>query len=200
MKAPVEADIARYLQQAYKPGTIVHQDLPAIVQGTLKCAAVLVPLIEMDDGWHLLLTRRTERLEIHKGQVSFPGGRCDVGDGQAEETALREADEEIGLCRQDVRLLGRMNDLVTSSGYLVTPVVGVIPWPYPFRLSEIEVERVFTIPLAWLARKEKRREEPFTPAGVPRPIPVIVYDAYDGEVLWGVSARIVTVLLNVLKL
>ncbi|MDD5168046.1 MAG: CoA pyrophosphatase, partial [Syntrophales bacterium] len=119
-------------------------------------AAVLIPLIRMPiesggPGWHILYTRRTDLVEHHKGQVSFPGGRRDPGDSSPEATALREACEEIGLNPADVHILGRMDDFLTVSNYRVTPVVGTMPWPYPLTLSPNEVSRVFTVPVDWLA-------------------------------------------------
>jgi 8-oxo-dGTP pyrophosphatase MutT (NUDIX family) len=87
----------------------------------------------------------------HQGQVAFPGGRADPSDTTPEMTALREAHEEIGIDPTKVRILGRMQSLHTISNYVVTPIVGVIPWPVSFRLEETEVRRVFSIPLNWLA-------------------------------------------------
>jgi 8-oxo-dGTP pyrophosphatase MutT (NUDIX family) len=154
----------------------------------------------VDESWHLVLTRRTDRVEHHKGQVSFPGGGCETHDGSPEETALREAFEEIGLKSEDVRLLGRMDEMATNTQYRVTPVVGVMPWPYTLHLAEEEVERVFTIPLTWLAEARNWKEIPFTPGGETRSFPVVIYQQYDGEILWGVSGRIVVNLLNILGL
>src|SRR5215203_418544 len=117
----------------------------------LKCAAVLIPLVWDDDQWHLLFTRRTDTVESHKGQVSFPGGACDEGETTPEQTALREAEEEIGIQRTDVKVLGRLSNLITITYFRVTPVVGVVRWPAVFRVGAHEVARIFTMPLAWLA-------------------------------------------------
>ncbi len=194
-----EDEISSCLQRFYRPGVIASTDGYAEMYENvpLTCAAVLMPLVWREDGWHLVFTRRAETMEHHKGQVSFPGGACDPGDSGPEATALREAEEEIGLKPEDVRLLGRLNDIVTSTRYRVTPVVGVLPWPYPLRPAPNEVARVFTIPLRWLAQRENYSEQPFTPAGRPRPFPVVVYREYNGEVLWGASARIVLNFLQV---
>jgi 8-oxo-dGTP pyrophosphatase MutT (NUDIX family) len=139
-------------------------------------------------------------VEHHKGQVSFPGGGCEVGEATPEMTALREAWEEIGLNPHDVRLLGRMNDIITITGYRVSPIIGVIPWPYQVRLEPAEVVRLFTIPLLWLADRFNWDEQPVTPDGTLIPFPVVRYRPYDGEILWGVSARITLNLLIVLGL
>ena len=177
------------------------QELSALsaAHAGLRPAAVLVPLLWDDGHWRLLLTRRTETVQSHKGQVSFPGGAAEPGDDSPEATALRETYEEIGLRAQDARILGRMAVRPTISSYLVTPVVARIPWPYPFRLSPHEVSRVFTVPLAWLAEAAHREERPHpTPGGIFDQ--VIYYHPFDGETLWGATARITLDLLRVLGL
>ena len=168
---------------------------PADPRG-LRCAAVLVPLMWQEDQWHLLFTRRTDRVESHKGQVSFPGGACDEGESTAEQTALREAREEIGIPASDVRVLGRLTNLITISSYRVTPVVGVIRWPNVFRVESAEVARVFTIPLAWLAERSNRWEF-VVPVGNRS---LIAFHPYDGELLWGATARMTVQFLRVLDL
>lgn len=190
------------LKKAYQPGVIASTDGYAeLYKNTqLKCAAVLVPLVWWKDEWELLFTRRTELVEHHKGQVSFPGGGCDLGDTAAEETAVREAEEEIGLRPDDVRVLGRLNDIVTITSYQVTPVVGVMPWPYKVLLEPVEVERVFTIPLLWLADRMNWDEQFITPDGKKRSFPVLKYQPYESEILWGASARITQNFLSVLGL
>lgn len=162
----------------------------------LKCAAVLVPLIWNDDEWHILFTRRTNRVESHKGQVSFPGGACDEGDSTPEGTALREADEEVGIHPRDVRVLGKLANLITVTSFRITPVVGVIRWPTVFRIGQDEVERVFTIPLNWLADRRNRWE--FTMPGRNRSL--FAYHPYDGELLWGATARMTVNFLKTLDL
>lgn len=197
-----EDEISTRLQRAYHPGTIASTDgyIEMYTGVPLTCAAVLIPLARRGNEWHLVFTRRADTVEHHKGQVSFPGGACDAHETTPEATALREAEEEIGLKPTDVRLLGRLNDVLTITRYRVTPVVGVVPWPYPFRPAPGEVARVFTIPLLWLAESSNRNEQPFTPSGSPRPFPVVIYHEYDGEVLWGASARMVLNFLSVLEI
>jgi 8-oxo-dGTP pyrophosphatase MutT (NUDIX family) len=197
-----EAGIARRLKHAHQPGVIASTDGAAWVPETtgFRCAAVLLPLAWIADEWHLVFTRRTDAVEHHKGQVSFPGGGCDVDEPTPEDTALREAHEEIGLRPQDVHLLGRLDDMVTITGFRVTPVVGVLPWPYKFVISPREVSRVFTAPLAWLAGRENWVERLVTPKGVPRPLPVVIYRPYEGEVIWGATARMVLNFLQVMGL
>jgi len=163
----------------------------------LKCAAVLMPLISFHEEWHLLYTRRTDRVESHKGQVSFPGGSCDDGETTPEQTALREAEEEVGIRPQDVRVLGRLGNMITVSSFRVTPIVGIVTrWPYVFRVGEDEVARVFTIPLNWLADSHNRWE--FSRQGTTKTL--IAYQPYDGELLWGATARMTVEFVTTLGL
>jgi 8-oxo-dGTP pyrophosphatase MutT (NUDIX family) len=162
----------------------------------LKCAAVLIPLLWHEEEWHVLYTRRTDRVESHKGQVSFPGGACDEGETTPEETALREAYEEIGLDPGDVKVLGRLANMITITYFRVTPVVGVIKWPAVFRVGEHEVARIFTIPLGWLANPLNRWQ--FERPGTD--LTLIAYHPYDGELLWGATARMTVDFLKILGL
>ncbi|RPJ44723.1 MAG: CoA pyrophosphatase, partial [Chloroflexi bacterium] len=111
------------------------------LEAALRPAAVLVPLVWFNNQWHLLFTRRTETVNSHKGQVSFPGGAADPEDHSPETTALREAYEEIGLRSEDVRVLGRLAAYATVSSFLITPVVGQVRWPNQFHISPQEVSR-----------------------------------------------------------
>lgn len=173
-----------------------YAEIPIHPDVHLKCAAVLVPLVFFQNEWHVLYTRRTDRVESHKGQVSFPGGACDEGETTPEETALREADEEIGIHPQDVNVIGKLSRMVTISKFRVTPVVGVISFPYAFKTSGAEVARVFTMPLMWLANRNNYWE--FSMPGTDRS--VIVYHPYDGELLWGATARMTVNFLKILGL
>lgn len=162
-------------------------------------ASVLIPMVVIDSEWHLLYTRRSDELTDHRGQVAFPGGAADPGDRDAVATALRETYEEIGVQPGDVRILGELDDYVTISEFLITPVVGTFNWPYPLTIQTAEVSRAFTIPLAWLARTENWNEQMYrTQTGEVHP--VIFYEPYDGELLWGISARITVDFLHALGL
>ena len=153
---------------------------------------MLVPLTYVQDEWHILFTRRTDRVQSHKGQVSFPGGASDEGETTPEQTALREADEEIGMHPADVQVLGRLSQLITISSFRVTPIVGVIPFPYAFKVANIEVARVFTIPLLWLSDRNNYWE--FFLRDSERSL--ITYHPYDGELLWGATARMTVTFLK----
>jgi 8-oxo-dGTP pyrophosphatase MutT (NUDIX family) len=172
--------------------------LPQFLTEQPRPAAVLIPFLLKNSAWHLLFTRRHSDLPEHSGQVAFPGGRADPDDPSPEHTALREAHEEIGLEPQDVRLLGRLQDYLTITNYRVTPVVGVIPWPYELHPAEAEVSRVFTIPLDWLAQPENHAEHPRQLPAPYAPAKVVYFEPYDGEVLWGASARMTLNLVQAL--
>lgn len=154
----------------------------------LKRAAVLVPLYERDGELYLLLTKRTETLSRHRGEISFPGGGVKERDADLLATALREASEEVGIRPEDVEIVGALDDVVTvSSGFVVTPFVGFIPYPYRFRVSEVEIAELIHLPLAvlqepWRFRMEIRRREG-------REVPVYFY-TYGPYLIWGLTARI----------
>lgn len=162
-------------------------------------AAILIPLFCMDCVWHVLFTRRTDTVQDHKGQVSFPGGVMEPQDMDLVTTALREADEEIGLKPENVLVVGKLGEMQTVSGYLITPIVSVIPWPYPFITSPEEVSRIFSIPLEWLAESSHHEERTVT-LGDKIIEGVVFFQNYDGELLWGLTARITLELLHAVKL
>lgn len=166
-------------------------------QTQARRAAVLVPLLFAGDEWHLLFIRRSADVQEHKGQVAFPGGSIEPQDVDAEAAALRETWEEIGLATNRIRALGRLPARTTITQYFITPVVGVIPWPFAVRMQASEVSRVFTIPLRWLARPENHtRREVVRPSGVREP--VYYFEKYDGELLWGITAAITLQFLEII--
>jgi len=194
-----ESNISERLDAALSGNGVTameYSEIDITNETPLKCAAVLIPLLQEQGDWHILYTRRTQRVESHKGQVSFPGGACDQGETAPEDTALREVEEEIGIGREAIRILGRLASMVTITSYRVTPVVGVLDWPAVFRLSEHEVERIFTVPLAWLSDPRNRWELPFP--GSQRG--VVVYHPYDGELVWGATARMTVDFVNTIAL
>jgi 8-oxo-dGTP pyrophosphatase MutT (NUDIX family) len=196
-----QAQIAARLQRSYRkndlPATDGYIGRPAEGEKkSPKCAAVLIPATFFQGEWHLLYTRRTDTLNDHSGQVSFPGGQCDPEDETPEKTALREAEEEIGLKPQDVEVLGRVNEVVTVTHYEITPIVGTFPFPYSFLVSTVEVGRVFTMPLNWLANPRNYWQFQHPKAHHP----TIAYHPYDGELLWGATARITLNFLKAIKL
>ena len=171
-----------------------------LLHGPSKRAAVLVPLTELAGEIHVVFIRRAvSDKDRHSGQVAFPGGRLEPEDDSLEAAALREAEEEVGLKSQHAKLIGRLHDYHTISHYQVTPVVGTFLSPYDFVLDEIEVARVFSIPLKWLANPANfhtRCRRP--PQG--NMVEVVYFKLYDGELLWGATARMVLNLVEVLRL
>jgi 8-oxo-dGTP pyrophosphatase MutT (NUDIX family) len=128
-------------------------------QGPLKPAAVLLLVVNHPGNPTVVFTQRTAHLADHAGQISFPGGRCDAEDCDAERTALREAEEEIGVAPERIEILGRLPEYHTSTGYVVTPVVGWIEPPLVYRPDPNEVDEVFEVPLAFLLDEANHRYE-----------------------------------------
>ncbi len=168
-------------------------------RSAIRRAGVLVPILKDKEEWHLLYTRRTESVNDHKGQVSFPGGTAEPTDIRITTTAIREAWEEIGVHPNDIQILGYLPDFHTVTDFLITPVVGIIKWPFEMVISSNEVARVFTIPLRWLMDKNNWEERSLT-IGDRCIDNVVFYREYDGELLWGVTARITLDLLKALDL
>lgn len=151
-------------------------------------AAVLLPLYQNEAGLHLVLTKRTEQVPTHKGQVGFPGGGFEAADGDLLTTALREAQEEIGLQPEDVEILGMLDDTATvTTRHVVRPFVGYVPCPYSFRLDPFEIERLIHLPISALLHGAPFREEVWERDG--HPITVFFYE-HDGDTVWGLTARI----------
>lgn len=170
----------------------------SIPQDRRRAAAVLLPLYWQDDEWRLLFTRRTESVEHHRGQVSFPGGTAEPTDRDLATTALREAQEEIGLQPDHAEVLGQMPPRLTTTGFWVTPIVARIRWPTPLRLNEHEVAHLFSIPLAWLADPQNHSRQMMDLPGNPQPVEVIFFSPYSSEVVWGATARMTLDFLRML--
>ena len=164
----------------------------------LRQAAVIIPLLEVEGRWHVLLTQRSQELVEHRGQVAYPGGAREWRDENLQETALREMYEEVGVLPQHVVVFGHLGDMPIITGYLVRLFVGQIPWPYDLEINSNEVESAFIVPLNWLADPDHRTIQYRSYAG--REIPVIFFDHYDGYQLWGASAEMTLALLSALKI
>lgn len=157
-------------------------------------AAVLIPIIADDKALRLLLTRRTETLSSHRGQVAFPGGGADETDPSLVHTALREAHEEVGLAPDAVDMIGLLDDLPTvTEETIVTPVVGLVKKLPELTANPSEVARIFTIPFEYLRNAAHWRTEHREHGGRTYPI---YFLEYDGETLWGLSAYITRQLLD----
>ncbi len=160
-------------------------------------AAVLIPIYETEGALFTVLTKRTDLVPTHKGQISFPGGGFLEQDADLRTTALREAAEEIGLRPEDVNVVGELDDTpATASAYIVRPFVGIIPHPYVFRLDSFEIERLITLPLHPLMASGQFRVEIWERNGQPHP--VYFYD-HDGDTVWGLTARILRGLVHILR-
>ena len=162
-----------------------------------RLAAVLLPLYRHNGDYGVIFTRRSESVPHHRGQMSFPGGGFEAGDGTLRRTALRECEEEIGLQAAHVRVLGQLDDLLTSnSNYLVRPFVGTIPYPYPFIVDRRETASIVEVPLWFLLRHNPRGEERREFAG--REVRSIFFD-YQGHVIWGTTGKILKQFLDLLE-
>ena len=163
---------------------------------TLRPSAVLVPIFTKSGERHILFIKRSQEVEEHKGEISFPGGLWEESDKKLEKTALREALEEIGIRPSDVKILGLLDDMkTTSTNYRVTPIVGVVPYPYPFTINRVEVDRIIEIPLSHLMDKGNSGQETITRNGVTHTGQVY---RYKHHLIWGATARILSNLFEVL--
>jgi 8-oxo-dGTP pyrophosphatase MutT (NUDIX family) len=161
----------------------------------LTPAAVLVPLFLRAGRVHLLMEKRTENLDHHKGQVSFPGGRCEPDDRDVVETALRETYEEVGLAPGDVEFYGLLDDIVTVTRFRVTPVVGRIPDEYAFRPAAAEVDRLLRVPCnLFLAEPDQST----TMEHDGQAFEVRAYP-FEGHQIWGATARITRSLVELVE-
>ena len=158
-------------------------------------AAVLVPLFDKEGSCHLLFTRRTDQVKYHKGEISFPGGMFDEEDGDLKKTALREAFEEIGLNEDDIQILGALDDIVTVTEFIVTPFVGIFPYPYTFKLSPIECAELIEVPLASLLDTDCYGEKEIIQHDQKRIVETYQYRHHN---IWGATARILKQFLDLI--
>lgn len=193
-------EIKRSLAGIEEDEKIVCPPMPGIQSDNLEPAAVLILLVEEDGDWNLLFIKRTRHPEDqHSGQIAFPGGRADQSDQTLLFTALREAEEEIGVNPEDVEILGQSCSITTVTNYKISPYIGILPWPYSLRLSADEVQKSFLIPIQWLHDPDHRQQRTWqskTHPGVD--FPVIFFEEYQGEVLWGATAQIVVDFLDII--
>jgi 8-oxo-dGTP pyrophosphatase MutT (NUDIX family) len=187
----MELPAPQIIQQALK-----HRTKESVTDTSLMPAAVLVLLYPKDGEYCVLLNKRSEQVEHHKGEVSFPGGARDPQDQDFLATALREVQEEMGIHPADVTLLGQLDDVVTRSRFGVRVFAGTIPHPYPFRPSSEEIAEVLEVPIPWLRSPACLRHEVRWTGG--QAIPAVSY-AYKHHLIFGATAKILQQFLSVLE-
>jgi 8-oxo-dGTP pyrophosphatase MutT (NUDIX family) len=184
----MEAELKAFLSQRKKE---------IIVEKTRTPSAVLIPLYQDGGKYHIVFIKRTFWVPTHQGQIAFPGGARHASDKTLLETALRETEEEIGVHKKDVTVLGELDDqITTTSNFVLTPFVGVIPWPYEFTLSAREVERLFMVPIPVLMDKARLKPEMEILNG--KEVPSFAY-YYQGKKIWGATARVLNKFLDIIK-
>jgi 8-oxo-dGTP pyrophosphatase MutT (NUDIX family) len=158
-------------------------------------SAVLLPIYYKQGQYYILFTKRTERVKVHKGEISFPGGAYQEGDRTLLDTALRECAEEIGLMAEVIEILGELDDTVTqASAYIISPFVAIIPWPYPFKVDRWETEEIVEAPISALLDKSSLRQETEIIDG--ETVTSYFYH-YQGRVIWGATAKILNQFLDI---
>ena len=193
-------DVILALRQRLKP--VQHVDLAIDAQQkqypSARNAAVLITLFEENDETYISFIRRASTLRAHSGEVAFPGGASDVSDVSLIMTALREAQEEIGLTSSRVEVLGIMSTVFTVvSNFLITPVVAYLPQgPGPLQLQESEVSEIIFLPLRGLANPAIYHTEQWIRDNVPHTVSFFDYGVYR---IWGATAHMLTMLLELLK-
>ncbi len=185
---------------AYLRKVLVREPEPLVqaIPPGQRAAAVLAPLYLREGRPHLLFTRRAETLNAHRGEISFPGGRYEPDDGSLEQTALREAQEEIGLAPERVDLLGLLEPVWTVvSNFTILPFVGLLPTgPGDLRLNPAEVAALIEAPLTELANPAIFHVEEWVRGGVARPV---YFYEYGPHRIWGATARMLFELLELLR-
>lgn len=179
--------LLRRLLSSYTPSTLERDKS--------ICSSVLIPVFEDGQGPRILLTKRTMTVKYHKGEVSFPGGMYEEVDGDTLTTAIRECHEEIGVAGADIEVLGRLDDMRTYTGFVITPYVGVIPYPYDFKLNPGEVAYLISLPVPYLLEAETQIET-VDFEGLPRRAPAIYY---EGERIWGATCKILLQLRKIIE-
>jgi 8-oxo-dGTP pyrophosphatase MutT (NUDIX family) len=165
----------------------------------LAQAAVLVALMQRPEGLTVLLTRRTAHLREHAGQISFPGGRVEAADADAVATALREADEEVGLRAEAVEVLGCLPSYTTITSFHVIPVVALVTPPVHWRPDPHEVAEIFEVPLAFLMQPAHHRVHGFEDEGARRTFLSMPWPDADGYFIWGATAGMLRNLYHFLQ-
>jgi len=164
-----------------------HRKKEKISGENLKASAVLMPIFHNQGQYHVLFTERSDEVVFHKGQVCFPGGTQEASDSSLLQTALREAEEEIGLEAKDIEILGELDDMLTFvTNYVISPFVAFIPHPHSLKTNGREVKGAFSVPLSFLMDEANFKPESYS------------YE-YEGHIIWGATARILRQFIGLLK-
>ncbi len=181
------------MQQRLKQALSRRQKQP-IADNNRVPSAVLLPIYDREGEFYILFTKRTEIVKDHKGQISFPGGAYEERDRTLLDTALRECSEEIGLPAEGIEVLGELDDIFTKgSSYCISPFVAIIPWPHSLRIHPEEVEEIIEVPVSALLDESCVRQETDIIDG--QKVNAYFYH-YQGKVIWGATARILTQFLE----
>lgn len=179
---------------------IIRKRLGAYIPQAIHCepsirAAAAILLFEKEEDIFCVLTKRSDTVRFHKGEVSFPGGMVEPDDRDAVHTALRETSEEIGVRHEDVEIIGRLDDTGTLTGFVITPVVGIIPHPYDFTTNPEEVAHLIFLPYS-----QVRNHQPVSilteHEGRRWTVPSI---HYNGNRIWGATCRILLRFRNIIE-
>ena len=166
-----------------------------IIDTSRVAAAVLVPIYYKQGEYYILFTKRTEKVKEHKGEISFPGGAYQEGDRTLLDTALRECAEEISLPADEVEVLGELDDIASrTSNYIISPFVALIPWPHRLKVDGEEAEEIIEVPIQALLDEDCMRQETEIVNG--KEVPLYFYH-YKGKVIWGATARILNLFLDI---
>jgi 8-oxo-dGTP pyrophosphatase MutT (NUDIX family) len=159
-------------------------------------ASVLIPIFEKDNKSHIIFTKRTDKVSHHKGQISFPGGKFENTDKDLEFTALRETYEEIGVKPNHIKVIGKINNMVTNTNFIVSPYVGVIPYPYDFLVNPDEISELIFVPVKHLLDKNYFRIQQREING--HLFDIYYYD-YLNYTIWGVTGKILFDFLSLIE-
>lgn len=194
----VGSDLAARLRDALfqvpSPSRFVRDE--GVGDEELTPAAVLFPIVDREAEPTVLLTQRTAHLKDHAGQISFPGGRCESSDSSPAQTALREAEEEVGLLPAHVDIVGYLPEYRTVTGFCVTPVVGLVTPPFDLRLDAFEVEEAFEVPLAYLLSPANHQRHALHYRGQLRHYYAV---PYGDHFIWGATAGMIMALYRALS-
>ncbi len=167
--------------------SFAHEPRRTLIPDHYKPSAVLIPIFIKNGELSALFVKRSQSVRHHRGEIAFPGGAFDINDRSLEHTALRETEEEIGVHPSDIRILAELDELKTPTQFHITPFIGVMPYPYPWRINKDEVELVFDVPLSRLVSRSAHRKGFRL---MEKNIYEIHYYYHDHHIIWGVTGNI----------